>query len=186
MKGPGKFRLRLSNIDRQVLLWVNGSVVPFDGPTTYECDDRLAPYWTSQDPLDLAPAGIAAKGCRVKASSLKMFRDIYYIAANSDYNAQSDYSGYPPPNLYSQPEEWPNYTSLFTDRRVVEFDLQENQFFPMGDNSSHSSDARIWNADEHYVDRNLLIGRAMVVYWPHPWNTPVWFTPNPGEMRRIR
>ena len=184
--GPGTYRLRLSNIDRQMLLWVNGSVVKFDLPTTYECNANLTPYWSPKDPLDLAPAGIAAKGCKVHVSALKIHRDIYYIAVESPFTSTGDYDQYPPPNLFSEPEKWAEYESLFTTRRSVEFELQKDQFFPMGDNSSHSSDARIWEAPEHYVDRDLLIGRAMCVYWPHPWNSPVWFTPNPGEMRRIR
>ncbi|MBC7856111.1 MAG: signal peptidase I [Pirellulaceae bacterium] len=186
VQGPGTYRLRLSNIDRQVLLWVNGSVVKFDQPTTYECNPNLTPFWSPKDPLDLAPAGIAAKGCRVHVSALKIHRDIYYIAVESPFTSTGDYDQYPPPNLFSEPEKWKEYESLFTTRRSVEFELQKDQFFPMGDNSSHSSDARIWEAPEHYVDRDLLIGRAMCVYWPHTWNSPVWFTPNPGEMRRIR
>lgn len=194
VKGPGSYRLRLSNIDREVLLWVNGSVVGFDLPTTYECDDNLTPFWTAKDPLDLAPAGIAAKGCKLHVSSLKIQRDIYYIAADSRNNAQDDYtqaSSVPLYQLFSQPELWEQNATLFTTRRSVEFKLEKDQFFPMGDNSSHSSDARIWSKAnggdiEHYVDRDLLIGRAMFVYWPHTWNSPVPFTPNPGEMRRIR
>lgn len=197
VKGAGKYRLRLSNVDRQVLLWVNGVVVEFDGPMTYECDEQLTPVWTAADPLDLAPAGIAAKGCKVRVSSLKILRDIYYIAAddtgsNSDYSQLNQTYGVPREelqaiqDLYSHPENWEREQALFTTRRQVEFELQENQFFPMGDNSSHSSDARIWDSPEHYVSRDLMIGRAMVVYWPHTWNSPIWFTPNPGAMRRIR
>ncbi|MCE9526838.1 MAG: signal peptidase I [Planctomycetales bacterium] len=186
VKGPGSYRLRLSNVDRLVQLWVNGSVVEFDSPTTYDCNANLIPYWTPEDPLDLAPAGIAAKGCKVQVSSLKIHRDIYYIAVENPYGATGDYDQFPPPNLYSEPEMWASYESLFTNRRSVEFPLKENQFFPMGDNSSHSSDARIWDAEEHFVHRDLLIGRAMFVYWPHTWNSPIWNAPNPGEMRRIR
>jgi signal peptidase I len=163
---------------------------------------NLGPYWSAADPLDLAPAGIAAKGCKVKISSLKILRDIYYIAAD-DQGAQSDYpdlnSGFGIPQeslralqrLYASPEDWEKEAALFTTRRSVEFKLDKDQYFPMGDNSSHSSDARIWRSNdgrdiEHYVHRDLLIGRAMFVYWPHTWNSPVPFTPNPGEMRRIR
>lgn len=197
VKGPGKYKLRLSNIDRQVLLWVNGNVVQFDQPTTYECDALLTPFWTPEDPLDLAPAGIAARGCRVKVSSLKVYRDIYYIAVDYPLGPASDYTetlkeGYfggtaeAIHQFFASPQEWEKQKAFFTTRRAVQFELHEDEFFPMGDNSSHSSDARIWNSEEHFVHRDLLIGRAMVVYWPHTWNTPVWFTPNPGAMRRIR
>ncbi|MFN0018921.1 MAG: signal peptidase I [Pirellulaceae bacterium] len=186
VKGPGSYRLRLSNVDRLVQLWVNGSVVEFDSPTTYDCNANLTPYWTPEDPLDLAPAGIAAKGCKVQVSSLQIHRDIYYIAVDNPHIATGDYDRYPPPNLYSEPEKWASYESLFMNRRSVEFPLNDDQFFPMGDNSSHSSDARMWEARENFVARDLLIGRAMLVYWPHTWNSPIWNTPNPGEMRRIR
>jgi signal peptidase I len=197
VKGAGIYRLRFSNVDRQLLLWVNGNVVSFDGPTTYDCPTTLGPFWSAEDPLDLAPAGIAAKECKVQVSSLKIHRDIYYIATQN-YNAGTDYLEPLQPNiggrgsvdsvsqLFSQPELWESYSNFFTNRREVDFPLKENQFFPMGDNSSHSSDARIWEADEHFVHRDLLIGRAMFVYWPHTWNSPIWNTPNPGEMRRIR
>src|SRR5262249_32260451 len=151
--------------------------------------DNLTPFWTPEDPLDLAPAGIAAKGCKVQVSSLKIQRDIYYIAADARNNVQEDYtqpSSVPLYLLFSKPELWEKEAALFTTRRTVEFKLEKDQFFPMGDNSSHSSDARIWTAPEHFIHRDLLIGRAMFVYWPHTWNSPVPFTPNPGEMRRIR
>ena len=201
VKGPGTYRLRLCNVDRQVSLWVNGSVVEFNLPTTYECDANLAPLWTPEDPLDLAPAGIAAKACQVEVSSLKIHRDIYYIASDPDSSDQDDYTQSPIlgkfgssnslSQLFSQPEVWEQNSAFFTTRRHAEFSLKADQFFPMGDNSSHSSDARIWRAPdgrriEHFVARDLLIGRAMFVYWPHTWNSPVWYTPNPGEMRRIR
>ncbi|MGI8980497.1 MAG: signal peptidase I [Pirellulaceae bacterium] len=199
VKGPGTYRLRLSNIDRQILLWVNGSAQSFDGPTTYHGPVNLGPFWSPEDPLDLAPAGVAAKGCRVEVSSLKIHRDIYYLAVDSQSREQDDYSGTlnldefrgggfdnSIDQLFSAPELWEKHAAFFTTRRNVEFELQKDQFFPMGDNSPQSQDARIWPTPEHYVDRDLLIGRAMCVYWPHTWNSPVWFTPNPGEMRRIR
>jgi signal peptidase I len=199
VKGPGTYRLRLSNIDREVLLWVNGSVVSFDGPTTYQAPKNMGPFWSPEDPYDLAPAGIAAKGCKVDVSSLKIHRDIYYLALDSESGDQDDYADTLHldefrrnafdnhiDQLFSEPELWEKYASFFTTRRSVEFDLQKDQFFPMGDNSPQSQDARIWPAPEHFVHKDLLIGRAMCVYWPHPWNSPVWFTPNPGAMRRIR
>ena len=64
VKGPGRYRLRLANCDHEMLLWVNGSVVPFDGPTQYPSFDLISPISTSADPGDLAPAGI---GSRAKA-----------------------------------------------------------------------------------------------------------------------
>ena len=48
-----------------------------------------------------------------------------------------------------------------------------------GDNSSNSQDSRLWVMDarrlgksgnEFYVTRDLLIGKAFFLYWPHSWD----------------
>jgi signal peptidase I len=69
--------------------------------------------------------------------------------------------------LFSTPELWQK-SSFFKNRETVQFELGDGQFFPMGDNSAASSDARAWTPN-HFVPRRLLIGRAVVVFWPHPW-----------------
>jgi signal peptidase I len=69
--------------------------------------------------------------------------------------------------LFSTPELWEK-SPLFKNRETVQFEMGDGQFFPMGDNSAASSDARAWTPD-HFVPRRLLIGRAVVVFWPHPW-----------------
>jgi signal peptidase I len=85
--------------------------------------------------------------------------------------------------VYSTPQSW-NKTRLFDLRRIRNFKLEENQFFPMGDNSAASADARSWT--RHYVSRELLIGKALVLLWPHPWNRPVPLLPNVRRMGLIR
>ena len=99
-------------------------------------------------------------------------------------------------------------TTLFDARRSdLEFELGPDQFFPMGDNSPQSKDARLWGGEQEsrwdkedgledgridvvpYVDRRLLIGKAFFVYWPHGWNPgnirlPI--LPNLDRMGRIR
>jgi signal peptidase I len=50
----------------------------------------------------------------------------------------------------------------------------------------------MWPAQERYVHRNLLIGKALYVYWPHSWNeipgtkVPFPFYPNFGRMGLVR
>ena len=97
------------------------------------------------------------------------------------------------------PSMW-DRTDLFDRRRQdVTFQLGADQFFPMGDNSPASKDARIWSdrvwsedlhAYEHfpppYVERRLLTGKALMVYWPHAWRRPLPFTPNVERMGLIR
>ena len=54
---------------------------------------------------------------------------------------------------------------------------QKDQFLMLGDNSPESSDGRLWDAPapgmpsppsgrEYYVKRELLIGKALLTYWP--------------------
>jgi len=54
----------------------------------------------------------------------------------------------------------------------------------MGDNSPQSSDARMWTG-HNYFERELLIGRAVLIYWPHPWYRPIPYFPNFERMRLI-
>lgn len=76
--------------------------------------------------------------------------------------------------------------------------LKDDQFFVLGDNSPKSHDSRFWEKpglglNKEYqpgiVPRDLLIGRALWVYWPaayhlHP-KIRYPFIPNAGEMRFI-
>jgi len=70
------------------------------------------------------------------------------------------------------------------NRQAYNFDMEKDWYFPMGDNSAASSDARSWN--EHHTPERLFIGRAVMVFWPHYWNAPVPFLPNVQRMGLIR
>jgi hypothetical protein len=75
--------------------------------------------------------------------------------------------------------------------RYVDFSLAANQFFVMGDNSAMSKDARLWGPD-HFVPRDMLIGKALLIYWPHSWdkipyvNIPLPYFPNFARMGLVR
>ncbi|WP_254512158.1 signal peptidase I [Anatilimnocola floriformis] len=197
VKGAGSYRLRLTNCDHQVLLFVNGYAVTFDMPTCYQSDRIVQPAWTKQDGLDLEPAGIGVSGLRAKVSHMRIFRDKYYIAIDShntsnstDYthNYQDGYAQREQPLLqevFASPDTWIS-SGLFDamNRRQVEFTLNGDEFFPMGDNSPSSSDGRYWYKND-YLTRDLLIGKALFIYWPHSWNRPVPFQPNLQRMRPI-
>ena len=199
VNGAGSYRLRLTNCDHQVLLFVNGRVVKFDQPTCYQSDRIVAPQWTRQDGLDLEPAGIGVSGLRAKISQMKIFRDKYYIAIDesSSYSSTTDYthayrSGLPEQGqpllqeVFAMPDQWTS-SGLFDEknRRAAEFTLAKNEYFPMGDNSPSSSDGRYWYKPD-YLTRDLLIGKALFIYWPHSWNRPIPFAPNLKRMRPIR
>jgi signal peptidase I len=184
VRGGGTYRLRLSNVDHQTLLWVNGSVVAFDGPTTYRSEDLVSPAYSPQDAGDLEPAGIGLEGAKAKLSHLRILRDKYYLALSDPLGGNSDYTtGFSAETLHN-PAKW-SQTDMFDRRRTVQFELGEGQYFPMGDNSPQSADARTWNGP-HFVERDLLIGKAVVIYWPHTWNRPIPFLPNFQRMGFIR
>ncbi len=66
MRGAGRHRLRMANIDDQIMLWIDGSLVKFDKPTAFDSHKfRVAearrPYWTAEDPLDAAPLAIGGE-----------------------------------------------------------------------------------------------------------------------------
>lgn len=213
VKGPGRHRVRYANIDDRLMLWIDDSLVEFDQPTEYDSHrfraaEARRPYWTAADPLDAAPIGIGGQGVELMVHRARVWRDIYYIAIRpniySDYNTndlmtvinsidqpqirsllQRDSEG--PINViswvYANPELWAT-TPLFAKRGYLDYELGKGEFFPMGDNSAASSDARDWSG-HHYVERRFLIGKALLVFWPHRWNAPVPY-PNFARMGRIR
>jgi len=204
---PGTYELMFANIDDQLLLWVNGTVVAFDKPTTYDPLGNTTPR-----PDDLAPVGIASRGADVEIRNVKVLRDIYYIAVGpSKYTGRvCDYRNgaglfvstaneeHASPSriqyFLSHPDLWPEAFSDGNMREAV-FPLHDDQFLMLGDNSPASKDSRMWTEDEYYVDRELLIGKALFVYWPHSWDEigigeeksiPFPFFPNFKQMRFVR
>jgi signal peptidase I len=201
VRGPGSHQVAFANIDEQLLLWIDGVAVAFDTPTTYEPLANDRPRFDTHDPLDLAPAGVGAQNASLGVSHLRLRRDIYYIAAR-----EGPVADYAPPlgrllhmnyrellKFWSTPELWApaGQSSPFDERREAIFPLKADQFFALGDNSPLSQDARLWE-HEKFVSRELLVGKALLVFWPHSFNrvpgTPIPFPffPNFARMRLIR
>jgi signal peptidase I len=155
----------------------------------------MEPFFSDQDAGDLAPAGIGSNGAAVTVSGLQIYRDKYYIATTAggtDYKNSPSFEGIL--EIFSDPARWES-SGLFAqdNRRYVEFVLGPDQFLPLGDNSPQSFDGRFWRRDgdkfpkdHNYVERDLLIGKALLIYWPHTWNRPIPFTPNFTKMGPIR
>jgi signal peptidase I len=198
LREAGSYRLQFANVDNQILLWVDGKLIPFDGPATYDAPRNLTPHWSEQDPGDLAPIGVGARQAQLQVNRLRVLRDVYYVAVEAD-RREREYSGfayaYAIQQIMASPREW-SRTTLFESRRSVRFDLAPDQFFPMGDNSPQSKDARLWSGGSRltgyrdpppYVDRKLLIGKAVLIYWPHPWRGPfgIPLIPNLSRMGLI-
>lgn len=212
MRGKGSYEVELANFDDQIVLWVNGSVVKFDQPAEFDSRQfrngtTRRPHWTAADPLDAAPAGVGGSGVDLTVQRATVFRDIYYIAVQDDYYSDFQLSqrnfrelaeAVPDTTtraglrtceqaisaVYSNPQWWET-TNLFEQRGTREFKLEEGQYFPMGDNSAASSDARAW-VGHNYVEERYLLGKALLVFWPHSWKTPLPMTPNLARMGLIR
>jgi signal peptidase I len=185
VRGPGRYQIRFSNVDCELRLWVNNDRIKFDGPTTYKPRDRDRPVSSADDPGDLAPLGVGSCGLALKVQALKVYRDIYYVATQTDptHEYRVTFGGQRIQEILSSPELWAT-TPLFNMRGEVIKTMGPDQYFPLGDNSPQSSDARLW--PESFVDRDLLIGKAILIYWPHTWNRPIPFLPNFKRMRLIR
>lgn len=217
-----RYEIRFSNCDDQLLLWVEGDLIEFSEATTfdsrqYRSDDENRPRYTPEHPMDASPAAVAVVGGGATIRRLRINRDKYYIANNDsdaamlDYDEEKSWSTMGQrvnirdfQKVFADPEAWNDFKGWGTRRRVS-FEMGEGQFFPMGDNSPESLDARCWAgwktrsplprrvdeaawkwSDKSFVPRDLLVGEAVVVFWPHSWNAPVPFLPNVPRFRFIR
>lgn len=179
--GPGKHHIRLSNVDHEVLLWVDGSKIEFDGPTSYESPNLVYPDIESADG-DLAPAGVTGVNQALTLRHARIMRDKYYVAAGSDYEYRSLPGGEGRiTQILARPTP-ETLLPLLESRMYREIELGEGQFMPLGDNSPASFDSRYWG--QPYVERKLLLGKALFVYWPHSWYQPP-FWPDFRRMQPI-
>jgi signal peptidase I len=112
---------------------------------------------------------------------IRRFRELFYPGLPADQFGlfKSDQRDI----FFSTPSLW-NGSPVFANRRTVEFSLGQDDFFPMGDNSAASADARSWGG--RTLPRDLLIGRAISVFWPHFWMEPIPYLPNFARMGLIR
>ncbi len=209
VRGPGKYRIMFSNIDDQLTLWVNGRVIGFDRDTAYPRLGNTVPHRS-----DLEPVRIGSRGAALGVSRLKVYRDVYYIAerlprgyASSTVITDFYEDPYRPESgeemarvlsdprgemarILSDPREW----GFFASTRQVAFPLEEDQFLVLGDNSAESKDSRLWENEgfPYYVSREMLIGKALFIYWPHSLdripktNIPIRFFPNFRRMWFVR
>jgi signal peptidase I len=163
VRGRGSWKILFANVDDELSLFVDGRRIQFDKPTAWTRSLGEVPLNRphvvavepgSEESSDLSPVGITAAGAFVLVKNLRVLRDTYYIGAI---------------DVGARPGE-----ILEEDR--LEFALEADQFFVLGDNSAASKDGRLW-LECHHVDRDLLIGKAMAIFWPHAvpasWSVPV-------------
>jgi signal peptidase I len=192
----GNYKLRYCQLDDMVYLWINGGYIDFGGSSyRNQTNSRPRPRYSPDDPGDAEPVGIGVRGATVRLNRLRVLRDIYYVGPDNPFQENADVrneTGLPEIQLlrvYENPLAWQgNEASQIFDRprkHEAVYRLGPGEYFPMGDNSPASQDARIWDGDKH-VDEEFLIGRAMFIYWPHSLNSPIKYFPNFKRMGFIR
>ncbi|TWT77020.1 Signal peptidase I V [Posidoniimonas polymericola] len=192
----------------------------YDAQELLASDGGILPQQDDANPGDLSPAGIGAEGLEATVDRVTLWRDIYYIAEKNTKDDVTPNRGWPPSDFLmttspgevavktdNGPVTWydmmhdPAAWDAFRARRSQTFKLGEDQFFVMGDNSAASSDARLWAAGNGgkggipggpYLERKMLIGKAVCVYWPHSFDRlpgtsiPFPLFPNVRDMRLVR
>ena len=164
--GDGTYEFSFANVDDRILLWINGTLVPFEKEVTFVTEGFNLP-----GEQDLAPAGIAAKGTDVIVSALRIRRDIYYRADAMEYSEEMGRSANPAPPIHGSPSACEvdqrdfhslaaslrspvsygqNYVRFVTEQRARYqglFDLQlaEDEYLMCGDNSPASKDSRMFD-----------------------------------------
>ncbi len=189
LQGRGTYRIRYTNVDAEIRLWVNEQRVAFDGATTYVPYPDLRPVTSDDDPGDLAPVGVGTRDVALHIQRLRVLRDVYYVA--TDGSLAHEYLGQGTQEIrrvLQSPGSWPT-TKLFDSQAAFEITMESGRLFPLGDNSPQSYDARMWtdhqHVAQHYVPYDLLIGKALLIYWPHPWYRPIPYLPNFKRMQLI-
>jgi len=157
--GKGTYRLRFSDVDERLLLWINDKLVVFPQDVVFDPPQQVGP--TERN--DLQPASVGIKGTSAHVQHLKLWRDTYYTTGRGEV------SGFSPSN----PDTWKD----FKDMPVRTMYVQPDHFLCLGDNSSHSADSRSWGV----VPRRLMLGKALAVYYPFYF--PFW--PLSSQVNRV-
>lgn len=158
--GEQTLKFRMANVDDRICLWLNGSLVDFEGNNLYTRSAISGHLPTKQD---LTPIGIAVQNCSAKVSELVIKRDIYYQGDSgaSAINFKSELR-----NHLDDPIAWGRIYN--NDKNRLDYfqqQIPEDEFFVLGDNSPRSSDGRLWTGT-HTVPRSALVGKAFWIYWP--------------------
>jgi signal peptidase I len=158
---PGtNHRLRFANVDDRLTVWVDGAL-PFGDGVDYEPSAQHGPTQKN----DLQPASVGARDAAVTVQHLKLWRDTYYTLTPGGGSGDAGLAG----DDWADPSRWEALRAL----PAKTFFVQPGHYLCLGDNSPESSDGRSWGT----VPERLLLGRALLVYYPFksPWplNSPV-------------
>lgn len=171
IRGTGRHAVAFANVDNRLCVWIDNRLVPFGAEGEY-----TPPGVAQPQRADLHPAGVAVRDVSATVSHLVVRRDIYYRATNRHGEGEGSENNHNSIGVELAPvlSDPGKYSEVY-DRieRSVEFKaLDGDEYFAMGDNSTHSYDGRSWSQTQqsnhaHAVNRAALIGKAFFIYWPH-------------------
>jgi signal peptidase I len=155
-KAGSKYLLRLANFNDRLTVWLDHNL-PFGDGVEYPGLKSPEPGAGPVKENDLDPAGVGVKGgAAVTVRKLQLFRNTYYTSG--DHPGTTDVAGGRTID-FGNPDDWGDLNG----RMPVKFlYVQPNHYLCLGDNSPESSDGRSWGL----VPDRLLLGRAMLVYYP--------------------
>jgi len=169
IRGIGRHDVCFANVDDRVCLWIDNRLVKFGPEVEY-----TPPVVSQPQQADLHPVGLALRNVQAVVSDLVIHRDIYYRASKRAGEGEGSRGlsvGLELAKVLADPQA---YNEIYARKpRSIEFDpLNDDEFFAMGDNSTHSYDGRAWSMTPqsnhaHAVTRRSLIGKAFFIYWPH-------------------
>ena len=187
LRGVGGHEVKFANVDDRLTLWVDGAT-PFGDGLAYE-NSPTEPQIPSA--LDLNPVSISLRGAQARVSGLVLSRDIYYTQdprdpdykipgvhesiQSNDRNDPTDFGRVVKLfDFLSDPSRFGDLKNLATHDSYV---INPGHYMMMGDNSPRSSDSRAWESRDSMwrtedrlsweVPKELLIGKAFFIYWPH-------------------
>jgi signal peptidase I len=155
------YHLRFANVDQRLTVWVDGAL-PFGDGVPYDAPEKRGPSPAN----DFEPASVGVKGGIVSVHHLKLWRDTYYTVEPG----APDYAGVPG----AAHENWadPAWEVLNALPGKTLY-VQPGHYLCMGDNSPESSDGRSWGL----VPERLMLGRALLVYYPFYFPWPPLYSP---------
>lgn len=148
---PGEYRLRFANFDERLTIWVNDELLPGLGDGwDYDPPASLGPT-----EKDLQPVRIGVRDAKATISELRLFRDTYYTVNTHQSRDAADMGA----SDWSDPEKFAQKLARLPARTMY---VQPGHYLCLGDNSPASSDGRDWGL----VPESLMLGRALVIYFP--------------------
>ncbi|MBM80749.1 MAG: signal peptidase I [Planctomycetaceae bacterium] len=171
VRGEGSYHIRFTNVDNRLCVWVDNSLLDFGEKANLSIPETANP---NPQEGDLTPIGIAAKSMDVAVEHLVIKRDIYYRSeiVQNEFGSGRLESRHESSLRHDRhdPEQW---ALQYNDgMQAVEFELADDEYLVLGDNSPRSKDSRLWGNQRraerrHAVPRSALVGKAFFIYWPH-------------------